>query len=150
MKKWRVSLLVVAALTAVMTACQPAASGPQITVEGVWGRTSPMVADAGAFYLIIKNTGSAPDKLIGAKSDACGMTELHETVAGSGGVMEMRPVAGQSIEIPAGGSVELKPGGLHVMCMMKKADFNAGDKIRVTLTFEKSGEKVVDAEIRSQ
>ncbi len=148
MKKWWwVSLL---ALVLGLAACQPAASGPQISVEGVWGRPSPAVADAGAFYLVIKNTGSAADQLIGAKSSACGMAELHETVAGDGGMMKMQPIAGQRIEIPAGGSVELKPGGMHVMCMMKKADFKAGDKYSITLTFAQSGEKTVEAEIRDQ
>lgn len=143
-----VGVLVLAACAP--TASGPAASGPKIAVEAVWGRTSPAVADAGAFYLVVKNTGSAPDKLIGVKSEACGKAELHETVQGSGGMMEMKPIAGQTIEIPAGGTVELKPGGMHVMCMMKQADFKAGDKYSLTLTFEKSGEMKLDAEIRDQ
>lgn len=133
-----------------LAACQPAASGPQLTVEGVWGRQSPKMADAGAFYLVVKNTGTVADKLIGAKSEACGMLELHETVMQADGVMAMQPVAGQAIEVPAGGAVELKPGGLHVMCMMKKADFKTGDKYKLTLVFEKSGEKQYDVEIREQ
>lgn len=133
----------------VLAACAPAASGPKISVEALWGRSSPKVADAGAFYLNIKNTGTAADSLIGAKSTACGMVELHETID-KGGMMEMQPIAGQRIEIPAGGTVELKPGGMHVMCMMKKADFAAGAKLPLTLTFEKSGEMKFDAEIRDQ
>ncbi len=132
----------------VLAACAPAASGPKISAEMLWGRSSPMVVDAGAFYVVIKNTGTAPDKLIGAKSDACGMIELHETVDKGGGMMEMQPIAGQVIEIPAGGTVELKPGGMHVMCMMKKAEFKAGDKYPVTLVFEKSGEMKLEAVIK--
>lgn len=132
----------------VLAACAPAASGPKISVEALWGRTSPKVADAGAFYLVIKNTGTAADKLIGVKADACGMAELHETVDKGGGMMEMQPIAGQAIEIPAGGTVELKPGGMHVMCMMKKVDFTAGTKLPVTLVFEKSGEMKLEAEIK--
>ncbi|MFN8597095.1 MAG: copper chaperone PCu(A)C [Anaerolineae bacterium] len=133
----------------VVTACAPAAApGPKITVEAVWGRSSPKVAGAGAFYLNIKNTGSEADKLVGAKSDACGTVELHETVDKGGGMMEMQPIAGQTIEIKAGTTVELKPGGMHVMCMMKKADFKAGDKYSITLVFEKSGEIKVDADIK--
>ena len=132
----------------VLAACAPAASGPKISAEMLWGRSSPMVVDAGAFYVVIKNTGTAADKLIGAKSDACGMIELHETVDKGGGMMEMQPIAGQVIEIPAGGTVELKPGGMHVMCMMKKAEFKAGDKYPVTLVFEKSGEMKLEAVIK--
>ena len=132
----------------VLAACAPAASGPKISAEMLWGRSSPMVVDAGAFYVVLKNTGTVADKLIGAKSDACGMVELHETVDKGGGMMEMQPIAGQMIEIPAGGSVELKPGGMHVMCMMKKADFAAGTKLPLTLVFEKSGEMKLEAEIK--
>ena len=132
----------------VLAACAPAVSGPKISAEMLWGRSSPMVVDAGAFYVVLKNTGTAADKLIGVKSDACGMIELHETVDKGGGMMEMQPIAGQAIEIPAGGTVELKPGGMHVMCMMKKSEFKAGDKYPVTLVFEKSGEMKLEAVIK--
>lgn len=138
--------------TLVVAACAPTTSGPttsgpKISVEAVWGRSSPKVADAGAFYLNIKNTGPTADKLIGVKSNVCGALELHETVDKGGGMMEMQPIAGQVIEIPAGATVELKPGGMHVMCMMKKAEFKAGDKYSITLVFEKSGEMKLDADI---
>ncbi len=112
----------------VLAACAPAASGPKISAEMLWGRSSPMVVDAGAFYVVLKNTGTAPDKLIGAKSDACGMIELHETVDKGGGMMEMQPIAGQVSEIPAGSTVGVKRGGMDVLCMMKNAGRRAGDK----------------------
>ncbi len=143
----RVGLILIAVM--ILAACAPAASGPKVSVESVWGRSSPKVADAGAFYLNIKNTGTAADALIGVKSTACGMAELHETVD-KGGMMEMQPIAGQRIEVAAGGTVELKPGGMHVMCMMKKVDFTAGAKLPLILTFEKSGEMKFDADIRDQ
>ena len=117
----------------VLAACAPAVSGPKISAEMLWGRSSPMVVDAGAFYVVLKNTGTAADKLIGVKSDACGMIELHETVDKGGGMMEMQPIAGQMIEIPAGGSVELKPGGMHVMCMMKKAAAPIATAVKLSL-----------------
>ena len=145
----RVGWLILIAVM-ILAACAPAASGPKISVEAVWGRSSPMVASAGAFYLNIKNTGTAADALIGAKSTACGSLELHETVDKGGGMMAMQPIAGQRIEIPAGGTVELKPGGMHAMCMMKKADFTTGTKLPLTLVFEKSGEMNFDADIRDQ
>ena len=149
MKRNWLSFTVLAAALAV-SACQPAASGPQITVDGAWGRTSPTVASAGAFYMAIHNNGTEADKLLSAMSPACGMVELHESYMMDNGAMGMRPVEGGSIEIPAGGSVELKVGGLHAMCMEKMADFKTGDKYQITLTFEKSGEIVVEAEIKEQ
>ncbi len=144
----RVGWLILIGVVA-LAACAPAASGPKISVEQVWGRSSPAVADTGAFYLTIKNTGTTADTLVGVKSTACGMAELHETVD-KNGMMSMQPIAGQKIEVPAGGTVELKPGGMHVMCMMKKADFATGTKLPLTLVFEKSGEMKFDADIRDQ
>lgn len=146
--KWSGTMIVLVAL--VISACQPATSGPQITVDGVWGRTSPMVASSGAFYMTIHNNGKEADKLFSATSPACGMTELHESFMMDNGAMGMRPVKGGFIEIPAGGSVELKAGGLHMMCMNKQADFVAGNKYEITLKFEKAGEIVVEAEIKDQ
>lgn len=133
------------------SACgSPSAPTPQITVEGAWGRNSPKVATAGAFYMVIKNSGDEADKLVNATSEACGMVELHESYMMEDGSMGMRPVTGGSIEIPAGGIAELKVGGLHVMCMEKKADFAIGDTYALNLVFEKSGEMTVEVEIKEQ
>ncbi len=141
-------LFVIFAIALIASACQPQATGPQISVEGAWGRSSPMVATAGAFYMTIKNSGNEADKLVSAMSPACGMVELHESYMMDDGTMGMRPVEGGAIEIPAGGSAELKVGGLHVMCMEKAADFKVGDKYTLTLTFEKSGNMDVEVEIK--
>ncbi len=146
--RWLVFSILMMALA--LSACQPAQNGPQITVEGAWGRSSPKIATAGAFYMVIRNDGTESDKLVSATSSACGMVELHESYMMDNGAMGMRPVEGGVIEIPAGGSVELKVGGLHVMCMEKTADFNPGDSYQLTLVFEKSGEMVIDVEIREQ
>lgn len=143
-----VMVVFVLVFSLLLSAC--GASGPQVKVEGVWGRPSPKIADAGAFYMLITNKGSEADKLVGATSDACGKLELHESFMQDDGTMGMRPVEGGSIEIPAGGSVELKVGGLHVMCMMKKVDFAAGTKINVNLNFEKAGTITVEADIKDQ
>jgi copper(I)-binding protein len=62
------------------------------------------------------------------------------------GMMGMRPIA--RLEIPAGGSVELKPGGYHVMLIDLNQELKAGDKIEITLKFEKAGEIKVTAEVR--
>lgn len=143
-------LLFVVIGAVLLSACGSAApKGPQITVEGVWGRPSPKVATAGAFYMIIKNAGDEADKLINGSSDACGTVELHESYMMDNGAMGMRPVTGGFIEIPAGGQVELKVGGLHVMCIDKdSAAFVTGATVNLTLKFEKSGEIPVTVEIK--
>jgi copper(I)-binding protein len=143
------SCLAMIMIVIALSACSPAAAGPQITVEQVWAKPSDIGVDSSAFYLVIKNSGTAADKLIAAKTTACGRLELMD-MAMNNGQMEMVTIDGQSIEVPAGGSVELKPGGKHVMCMMKKSEFAVGAKVPVTLVFEKTGEIQVQADIRSQ
>jgi hypothetical protein len=140
-----VNLLVVAA--SLLAACGGKGT-MSVSVEQPWGRPSPKVAENGAFYMLLKNSGSEADKLVGAKSPACAMIELHESFMNDQGVMEMRPVTGGAIEVPAGGSVELKVGGLHVMCMHKTDEFAPGAKIPLTLQFEKAGEMELEVEIR--
>ena len=124
------------------------ATGPEINIEGAWGRPSPKVATAGAFYMLIKNTGNEADKLVAGTSSACGVVELHESYLTEEGAMGMRPVEGGFIEIPAGGEAELKMGGLHIMCIDKLEDFEVGAVLPLTLNFEKSGEITIDIEIR--
>jgi copper(I)-binding protein len=138
-------LLAILLLTAV--ACISGSDKP-ITVSDLWGRTSPAVAANGAFYMTLNNNSSSDDALIAVATDACGMVELHEMYDKGEGVMGMRPIEGGVIPILAGGTTELKPGGMHVMCMDKQIDFAAGTEVPLTLTFENAGEVVVTAVIR--
>ncbi len=140
-------ITIVAAL--VLAACS-ASGAAKPTVENVWGHASPDMADTGAFFMVIRNPGSQADKLTSARSEACGVIELHEMYMNADGTMGMRPVSGGTIEIPANGSVELKPGGLHVMCLQKKGEFKSGTKVPLTLVFEKGGELKTEAEIRAE
>lgn len=119
-----------------------------ITITDPWGRTSPAVAENGAFYMMLTNNSDTDDALVSASTDACGMVELHEMYDKGDGVMGMRPVEGGTIPVPAGGSAELKPGGLHVMCMGKQIEFAVGTEIPLTLAFENAGEMEVTAVIR--
>ena len=61
--------------------------------------------------------------------------------------MRMQAVQG-GIEVPAGGQVELKPGGYHVMLIGLTRDLTDGEKFPLTLQFEKGGEVTVEAEVR--
>ena len=128
----------------------PTPAAPKITIEGAWGRSSPMIAQAGAFYMVVRNTGPVADKLTAAKSGSCGTVELHESYMMPNGVMGMRMVTGGTIDVPANGQVELKVGGLHIMCIEKKVDLKAGVKIPLTLVFEKNGQMNVEVEIKEQ
>ncbi len=141
---WTLSLLL--ALTVLLAACQANPGGPAIQVSDVWGRPAPATSSTTAFYMKIHNTGQA-DRLTGISSPACGSAGLHETVGDPNGVMSMQGMS-DGLAIPASGSVELKPGSIHVMCMDKVGVIAAGDKIKLELKFENAGVVTVDAEIR--
>mgnify|MGYP000975942152 CR=1 FL=1 len=91
----------------------------------------------GGGFVTIKNAGATDDVLIAAESPASGRVELHE-MAVVNDVMTMRQVKG-GIPVPAGQTVELKPGGLHLMFMDVKEPFVEGGQVSVKLTFEKAG-----------
>ncbi|MGF7473543.1 copper chaperone PCu(A)C, partial [Salmonella enterica subsp. enterica serovar Minnesota] len=79
-------------LTALLQDAASASEGSQIQVENTWGRALPKAVTAGEFYMVIRNIGNQPDKLVGGRSPACGMTELFEGYQTPLGVMGMRPV----------------------------------------------------------
>jgi copper(I)-binding protein len=150
-------------LAASLAACGGSSGG--IKVTGAWARNSAAVTGAGAAYLVIQNTGSEADALVGASTPAAKTAEVHETKAiesaapsASGGMagamgstspmMGMVPVA--RVDVPAGGTVEFKPGGYHLMLIGLIADLKVGDTIELTLTFEKAGAITVKAEVRAQ
>ncbi len=91
----------------------------------------------GGGFVVIKNSGSADDVLVAAESDVADRVELHEMVM-ENDVMKMRPLK-DGIPVPAGGTVELKPGGLHMMFMGVKEPFVEGGTVKVKLTFKNAG-----------
>jgi len=109
----------------------------QVQIEHAWTRATAPGAKVGGGYMTIKNAGTAY-KLVGASSPVAAKVELH-VHTNDNGVMKMREVPG-GYEIPAKGAFELKPGGAHLMFMELKAPLKEGDKVLVTLKFEKAGE----------
>ncbi|MCD4663544.1 copper chaperone PCu(A)C [Agrobacterium sp.] len=109
------------------------------SLEVSGGATKAMLPGqpVGGGYVTIKNSGTSDDKLIGVESSASGRAEIHE-MAMVNDVMKMRKLD-DGIVIPAGQTVELKPGGLHMMFFDVKKPFAEGDKVPVTLIFEKAG-----------
>jgi len=112
-----------------------------LTISGLWSRATPPKAPSAGGYLSIANSGKEADRLIAASSPIAGKAELHE-MSMNKGVMSMRPVEG-GLTIPAGGKVDLTPDGLHIMFTELKHGLKAGDKVPVTLTFEKAGKTEV-------
>lgn len=102
---------------------------------------------SGGGYLTIENTGDASDRLVGISSSAAGKVEVH-TMEMKNDVMVMRPVEG-GLEIPAGETVTLKPGGLHIMFMQVAKPFQEGASVPVTLEFEKAGKVELELAVGS-
>lgn len=99
----------------------------------------------GGAFLKLDNAG-ADDKLLSAQTELASRTELH-SMAMEGDVMRMRQVDG--IALPSGKTVELKPGGLHLMLFGLKAPLKSGDKFPLTLRFEKAGEVTVTVNVEA-
>jgi copper(I)-binding protein len=108
-----------------------------LTITDLWTRATPPGAPAAGGFLTITNTGTEPDRLIAVSSPETAAGELHE-MSMENDVMKMNAVAG-GIEIPAGATVKLAPGGLHLMLIGPKGPLTEGGKFPVTLTFEKAG-----------
>ena len=102
-------------------------------------------ASVGGGYLTVRNAGAA-DRLLGASSPVAERTELHEMVMEKD-VMRMREVKG--VDVPARGALELKPGAHHLMFMELKKQLKQGDKVPVTLKFEKAGEVKVELTVEA-
>jgi periplasmic copper chaperone A len=133
--------LSIALLLASSAALAHSYSVGDIAVEHPWARPTVAGQQAGGGYMVLTNKGKQDDKLLRASSPAAARVELH-TMSMDGNVMRMREVA--DIAVKAGGSVELKPGALHVMFMGLKAPLTLDSKIAVTLEFEKAGKVTVD------
>lgn len=112
-----------------------------------WSRATPKGASIGGGYMKITNTGNTIDHLIGGASDVASRFEIHE-MSMDNGVMKMRQITG-GLEIKPGQTVELKPGGLHLMLVGLKAPLEKGGDVKATLQFEKAGAVTVDFKIEA-
>lgn len=130
--------LTAAAATAAVGAllgCGPASPPPGgIEVLDPYA-AEPVTREAGAVYLTIRNGGAVPDTLVGASTPVAAMTHLHRM--GGWGAAQMRVT--DEAEVPAGGQLQLQPGGLHLMLMQLREMPLVGDTITVTLQLRRAG-----------
>ena len=128
----------------VFAAIAAAASLPawsQVSIERPWIRATTPGAKVAGGYMTVRNASAQPDRLTGATSPGAARVETHVHIK-DGDILRMREV--KAYDIPARGSLELKPGGAHLMLVDLKQPLKAGDKVPVTLKFERSGELKVD------
>src|SRR6267142_3813909 len=108
-----------------------------LVITQAWSRATPGGAKVAGGYLTIENKGSAADRLIGGSADVADKVQVHE-MATTNGVMTMRPLD-KGLSIGPGKTVKLTPGGYHLMLLDLKSPLKQGDKVPVTLEFERAG-----------
>jgi uncharacterized protein YcnI len=133
-------------IVAAAGAAPAVAKAGSLTLEQPWSRATPGGAKVGGGYLRITNTGPVPDRLTGGSLPLAAKVEVHEMRL-EGDVMRMKPVEG-GLEIRPGATVELKPGGYHLMFMDLKEPLKEGQTLKGTLTFEKAGSIDVEYMVR--
>lgn len=112
-------------------------------IDHPWARATAPQQRNGAAYLTVTNNGTAADRIVAAESPVAGRVELHTHEVDAAGVMRMRQV--EAIELPAGETVGLRPGGLHVMLIGLADRLVEGETFPLTLVLEQAGE--VDLEV---
>ena len=157
--------------TTTTAASSTTAATAELKLDDVWARKSPAGTTMGAIYLTI--TSPEDDKLVAAAvpAEVAGDAQIHETVMAEEGDMSSTTMAGggdmssttmagggdmgsmtmrevDSIDLPAGEAVELKPGGYHIMLIDLVKPLEVGEQIELTLTFEQAGDRTVTAEVR--
>ena len=115
-------------------------------IDHPFTRATPPGAKVAGAFMTIANKGKDPDRLIKVTSPAANLVQIHE-MAIDGGIMKMRAV--QGVDLKPGATVELRPGGFHVMLDGLKQPLKRGDQIPLTLTFEKAGSIEVKVDVEA-
>jgi copper(I)-binding protein len=112
----------------------------QVEIEKPWIRATAPGAKSAAGYMVIRNNGAQADRLVGGASALAAKVETHVHVK-DGEILRMREVKG--FDVAAKGVFELKPGGAHLMLVDIKRPLKEGEKVPVTLRFDRAGELTV-------
>jgi uncharacterized protein YcnI/copper(I)-binding protein len=123
------------------------ATAGTLSIEGGWTRATAGGAKVGAGYLTIRNQGTAADTLVSVETTVAGKSEIHDMTVSDEGVMRMRRLDG-GLDIPAGGSVELKPGGMHLMFLDLKQPLVANARVKVKLVFKSGAAAEIELPVR--
>jgi periplasmic copper chaperone A len=116
-----------------------------VQVRHPWSRETPPAAKIGVAFMEIRNRGSTADRLLGASTAAASRVEMHVTRR-ENDVVRMRQV--ESFEIPGRQRVELRPGGGHLMLVDLAQPLKKGDRVPMTLRFERAGELQIELEVQ--
>ena len=139
----RLFLIAIAALAGI-AAAPPALAA--VVVTGAWIRTPPPGAQTAAGYAVLANRSIATDRLTGGHTSVAASVEVHQTSMG-GGMMRMKAMP-QGLAIAGSSTVRLRPEGYHLMLTGLRRPLKAGQKVRITLSFQRSGDVAADFAVR--
>jgi copper(I)-binding protein len=138
--------LAIAALGLIAPVHAESVKAGDLVISQPWTRATAGGAKVGGGYLTIENKGATADKLVGGSTEAAAKLEVHQ-MSTTNGVMKMHPVEG-GLVIEPGKTVKLAPGGYHLMLVDLKHPFKQGEKVPVTLQFEKAGKVDVTLDVQ--
>jgi copper(I)-binding protein len=119
----------------------------ELHIDHPWSREMPPTAPTAAVYFIIHNKGASADRLLSVDTPAAGKAEMHEHID-QNGLMKMQQV--QFVTVPAGGEATFAPMAYHVMLFNLKQQAKDGERIPLTLHFEKAGEVTVQVAVQKE
>ena len=145
MMKKAMAAILIAAATAAGAAAHDFKTG-SVSIGHPWAKAAPAAAPVVGGYLKLTNEGTAEDRFVGGTSPDAERVEVHESST-TDGVARMRPLK-EGIVLKPGETVELKPGGIHLMLVRPMRQFKEGEMIPVTLEFEKAGQLEVQFKVQ--
>jgi len=129
----RILMLAIAGMLLLSACGTKEVKGADIEVQNYWARAA-LKDGNGAAYMVLSNGTQTDDEVVGVSCNIATAAEIHLSQMKADGTMEMLPQ--ESVALPAGSTLEFKPGSYHVMLIGLKQDLNTGDKIILTLHFK--------------
>ncbi len=121
------------------------ARADSIAIEGAWMRAVPPVSTNSAAYMMIMNASAKSDRILSASSPLAGAVEVHQMIH-QDGLMKMLHVG--SVEIPAGGHLQMAPTGYHFMMMNLKRVPKEGETVPMTIRFKQAGALTIQLPVK--
>ena len=119
----------------------------RIVISDAWARPTAAGMPMGVAYFIVRNTGPAADAIVSASTPAAARVEFHQTTIADG-MARMRPL--REIAVPAGATVAIEPGGIHLMLVDLAAPLAAGTRVPLTLVFRHAGKAELGLTVESR
>lgn len=133
------------ALTLLAAAPPVFAGGEDVVIEDAWSRASIGTSRPGVTYMTLRNIGPEPVVVTGLRTDLAMMPMIHATTTDAQGVTRMSHM--EEVQIPAGETVALAPGGLHVMLMDLQRPMVEGESYSLSVIFADGTEASIEVPI---